>query len=179
LCKRRQIPKVTQYLKYAPNHRIRKLDYKQQSEQSNYSTTFNSSIGYSRGKLLEHIPEVCSNEISNKLHAINKTFIESPINGSLEQGNASGWSEKQEVDWGKSLLYCNIRNGRMNFNGYKNIEVYYEFELNFIIRLLHPKDALVTELYNKAKATLIVLSNELSMGNLSEEIDQKYKKVLI
>jgi len=151
---------------------------------------FNFSVGYSKGKLLERIPEVHSNETLNKLHVINKRFVEPLINldvknlnTSLEQGNCINEDQReQEIDWGKSLLYCNIRNGQMNFNGYKNTEVYYDFELDFIMKSLYSKDStqnnLVPELYNKAKATLTVLSNELSIENISENIDQKNVKIL-
>ena len=87
------------------------------------------------------------------------------------------------MDWSNSLLFYNIKNGISSFNHMKDTNIYYEFEIEYIINMFtfRHKDLKRTDLvkpfFVKTKHTLQKLCVELLLSNVFAEIDAKITKV--
>ncbi len=87
------------------------------------------------------------------------------------------------LDWARSILFWNVKNGQLNFNSEKDAEVYYDFEVEFTAATLRQKREEIGVIeatrpfHAKARCTMKRLATELMNGHTFYNIDSRCMEV--
>ena len=90
---------------------------------------------------------------------------------------------KMHIDWAKSPLYFNIKNGDAIFDLCKDPNIYYDFEVNYVISKVKEEakgnDYNNIKIYHrKALNTFNKLVGELAVAQLFNELSLNYSDVI-
>ncbi len=87
------------------------------------------------------------------------------------------------LDWSRSILYWNVKNGISNFNHEKDAEVYYDLEIEYTSSTLRLRREelggveIIRPFHEKARCTMKKLATELLVGHVFYNLDPRCAEV--
>lgn len=124
-----------------------------------------------------------SNSKKDKLHSnsfLRKTD-EDKINLFTENKNQQQYYKR---DWGNTILFQKAKNGDFEFNSEKSLEVFNEYEIEYILTLIMKKEKEMRNpeniklFYSKARATVKMLCREIELDEFYIPLNTEFIQVI-
>jgi len=172
---RKKGSELTHYINHLSAHRRKPIYYHIQRMMRKRFVSESKAIKHEDNitlkNYLEHTPYQYLSKA--KLHNEMKEEFYETIKKSAGDYQVKTKKGYGKIDWANSLLYKNSVNEKLESNLNKNEKIYYDSEIDKIIKQLQDVNSNkeLSKIHRKALFTLMILTNELSLKKLFSNFD--------